>query len=91
MAIVVIVAQGDESVEVGGAAGAPVIDVVDLHVACPDRAAGVAAALVAGEHEAAGAGRDDALGAPDADRGSVGLPDRSQDAVARDPLDHVRG
>ena len=76
-------AQGDEVPGVGGAVVFPVDDVVHLDVV-GDGAAGDAAALVAQDHEAAGAQRDHALGASDGDGDRVVDEHRGDEAVAGD-------
>lgn len=73
MGIVVPSAQRDQLVVVGLPAEEPVVDVMDLHVACHG-AARVAAALVPVFHQAAGPLGDDALGAAHADGLPIYLP-----------------
>src|SRR6478735_7089386 len=90
VSVVVEGAQGQEVAGVGGSAGAPVPEVVDLEVV-GGGAAGEAAAAVAVQDQDAGAVGDDAVGAADVDGVSVGLPDRGELSVAGQLVGDVLG
>lgn len=88
--LVVAWAEADEVRGVGGAAIAPVDDVVDLDVAVGGAARHPAAAVAAFD-DAAGAIGDDALGATDRERHAVALPHRLHDHVTQQVIDDRGG
>lgn len=89
--VMVVGTQTDELARVGLAIVTPVDDVVELEVTGRGGAAGEPAALVAGFDQAAGPPGHDASCPTDIDRVTLGLPDRLDDAVTGEPVDHVLG